>query len=117
MAEVIVYEMKYCGGKADSDISAANYRDENYDEYRKICRECFRDLSISANQDPDAFYSKEEMSEKKSDVFIAFCKNEIIGSVEIHGNIIDHLFVNKKFQNKATEKNRCFLPLSGCRKK
>ena len=30
-----------------------------------------------------------------------FIDKEIIGSVEIHENIIDHLFVNPKYQNKG----------------
>jgi hypothetical protein len=36
MAEVIVHEMKYYGGKVNSDIDVVNYSDEYYNDYRSI---------------------------------------------------------------------------------
>ncbi len=101
MAEVIVHEMQYYGGKMSSDIEVVNYSDEHYDNYRSICCDCFRSLSLATNQDPHSFYTREEMIKKKSNVFIMFIDKEIIGSVEIYENKIDHLFVNKKYQNKG----------------
>jgi len=112
MTEVIVHEMKYCGVKVNSDIDVVNYSDEYYNDYRSICCDCFRNLSIATNQDPDSFYTQEEMNKKKSNVFIMFIDNEMVGSVEIHENIIDHLFVNQKYQNKGYGKKLLFFAIS-----
>jgi ribosomal protein S18 acetylase RimI-like enzyme len=112
MAEVIVHEMKYYGGKVNSDIDVVNYIDEYYDDYRSICCDCFFNLSISTNQDPHSFYTREEMTKKKSNVFIIFTGEEMVGSVEIYDNIIDHLFVNKKYQNRGYGKRLLFFAIS-----
>ena len=112
MAEVIVHEMKYYGGKVNSDIDMANYSDEYYNDYRSICCDCFRNLSIATNQDPNSFYTREEMIKKKSNVFIIFIGEEMAGSVEIYDKIIDHLFVNKKYQNRGYGKRLLFFAIS-----
>lgn len=101
MSKVIVHEMKYYGEKVSSNIDVVNYSDEYYNDYRSICCDCFRNLSIATNLDPDLFYTQEEMNKKKSNVFIMFIDKEMVGSVEIYENIIDHLFVNQKYQNKG----------------
>ena len=112
MTEVIVHEMKYYGGKVNSDIDVVNYSNEYYNDYRRICCDCFRNLSIATNQNPDSFYTQEEMNEKKSNVFIMFIDKEMVGSVEIHENIIDHLFVNPKYQNKGYGKKLLFFAIN-----
>ena len=112
MTEVIVHEMKYYGEKVNSDIDVVNYSDKYYNDYRSICCNCFRNLSIATNQDPDSFYTQEEMNKKKSNVFIMFIDNEMVGSVEIHENIIDHLFVNQKYQNKGYGKKLLFFAIN-----
>ncbi|WP_246565896.1 GNAT family N-acetyltransferase [Tissierella carlieri] len=60
----------------------------------------------------NAFYTREEMNEKKSNVFIMFIDKEMVGSVEIHENIIDHLFVNPKYQNKGYGKKLLFFAIN-----
>lgn len=80
----------------DSDLAVTNYREKNYEQYRKICCECFRELSLAANTDSDAFYSKSELSKKKFGIFVLFERKEISGPVVKTGNVIDHLFANKK---------------------
>jgi ribosomal protein S18 acetylase RimI-like enzyme len=112
MAEVIVQEMKYYGGKVKSDIDMINYSDEYYNDYRSICCDCFLYLSVATNQDPHSFYTREEMIKKKSNVFIIFIGEEMVGSVEIYDNIIDHLFVNKKYQNRGYGKRLLFFAIS-----
>lgn len=112
MTEVIVHEMKYYDGKVNSDIDVVNYSDEYYNDYRSICCDCFRNLSIATNLDPDSFYTQEEMNKKKSNVFIMFIDKEMVGSVEIHENIIDHLFVNQKYQNKGYGKKLLFFAIN-----
>lgn len=112
MAEVIVHEMRYYGEKVNSDINVVNYNDEYYNDYRSICCDCFRNLSIAVNKDPDSFYSREEMLNKKSNVFILFIDKEMVGSVEIYDNIIDHLFVNIKYQNKGYGKKLLFFAIN-----
>lgn len=112
MAEVIVHEMKYYGGEVNSDIDVVNYCDDYYNDYRSICCDCFRKLSIATSQDPHAFYTREEMIKKKCNVFIIFIGEEMIGSVEIYDNIIDHLFVNKKYQNKGYGKRLLSFAIS-----
>lgn len=101
MSEVIVHEMKYYGGEVSSDVSLVNYCDDYYEEYRKICCDCFRSLSLATNLDPDEFYTTEDMIKKKDTVYLMFLKEEMIGSVEIHDNIIDHLFVNERYQKRG----------------
>ncbi len=101
MTEVLVHEMQYYGGKVTSDIEVVNYRGEYYNDYRRICCDCFRSLSIATNLDPDSFYTREEMINRKSHVFIMLINKEIVGSVEIVENVIEHLFVNEKYQNKG----------------
>lgn len=41
MAEAIVHEMQYYGGKVNSDIGVVIYSDEYYNDYRSICCDCF----------------------------------------------------------------------------
>lgn len=66
MAEVLVHEMQYYGGKVPSDIELVNYSDEYYHDYRHICCDCFRSLSIATNLSPDSFCTREEIMKKKS---------------------------------------------------
>lgn len=112
MSKVIVHEMKYYGEKVNSDIDVVNYSDEYYNDYRSICRDCFMNLSIATNLDPNSFYTQEEMNKKKSNVFIMFIDKEMVGSVEIYENIIDHLFVNQKYQNKGYGKKLLFFAIN-----
>lgn len=112
MTEVVVHEMQYYGGKVNSDINVVNYSDEYYDEYRSICCDCFRSLSIATNLDPDAFYTREEMIEKKSSVYILFINKEMVGSIEIYENKIDHLFVREKYQNQGYGKKLLFFAIN-----
>jgi ribosomal protein S18 acetylase RimI-like enzyme len=116
MAEVIVHEMQYYGGKVCSNIDVVNYSDEYYYIYRSICCDCFHNLSIATNQDPDSFYTREEMTKKKSNVFILFIDKEMVGSIEIYENIIDHLFVNKKYQNRGYGKKLLFFAINRLQK-
>lgn len=112
MTEVIVHEMKYYGGQVDSDIDVVNYNDEYYNDFRRICCDCFRSLSMATNLDPDSFYTREEMIKKQSNVFIMLKNKEMIGSVEVHENVIDHLFVNEKYQNKGYGKKLLFFAIN-----
>lgn len=112
MAEVIVHEMQYYGGQVKSDIQIINYSDEYYDDHRSICCDCFRSLSIATNQDPDSFYTRQEMIKKKSSVYILFINKEMIGSVEINENEIDHLFVKEKYQNQGYGKKLLFFAIN-----
>jgi ribosomal protein S18 acetylase RimI-like enzyme len=99
--KVLVHEMKYFGEKVSSDLNLANYNGVFYDEYRRIVCECFHDLRLATNLDPDTYYTPEEMNEKKPNVFILLENNEIVGSVQLCENILDVLFVNPKYQNKG----------------
>lgn len=101
MSKVVVHEMQYYGDEVNSEIELVNYSEKDYEDYRKICCDCFRSLSLSTGLDPDEFYTEEEMNKKKDNVFIMFINEEMIGSVEIYDNTIDHLFVNEKYQNKG----------------
>lgn len=112
MAEVVVHEMQYYGEKVSSDIEVVNYSDKYYNDYRNICCDSFRSLSIATDQNPDAFYTREEMLKKKLHVFIKFINNEMIGSVEIFENVIDHLFVNEKYQYKGFGKKLLFFAIN-----
>ncbi|MEG2916666.1 MAG: GNAT family N-acetyltransferase [Clostridium sp.] len=112
MTEVIVHEMQYYGGEVNSSIEVVNYNDEYYNDYRKICCDCFRSLSIATNQDPDSFYTRAEMMKKKSKVFILFTNGEMIGSVEIYENVIDHLFVREKYQNQGYGRKLLFFAIN-----
>lgn len=50
MAEVVVHEMQYYGGKVSSDIEVVNYSDKYYNDYCNICSDSFRSLSIATDQ-------------------------------------------------------------------
>ncbi|WP_346931326.1 GNAT family N-acetyltransferase [Clostridium sp.] len=112
MAEVVVHKMQYYGGKVSSNIDVVNYCDKYYNDFRSICCDSFRSLSIATNQNPHAFYTREEILKKKHHVFIMFINNEMVGSVEIFENVIDHLFVNEKYQNKGFGKKLLFFAIN-----
>lgn len=101
MTKVLVHEMKYCGKNIDSYMKLVRYNSAFYEQYKSVSCDCFRELSIATNLDPDAFYTRKEMDEKK-DVFMLLSEtNEIIGAVDLDKSIIDHLFVNVKYQNNG----------------
>lgn len=95
--KVIVHEMKYIGDNISLNIELPNYSDKHYDEYKKLSCEAFRELSIKTKRDPDEFFTRDEMIERSENIYLLFNNDELIASVELN-NIIDHFFVNKKYQ-------------------
>lgn len=98
--QIEIYEMKYFGNRINTDIDLINYKNRYYKIFKDTICDSFKEISLKTGLDADIYYSKEELLERKDNIFILFNDEEIIGSVEID-NIIDHLFVNKKYQNKG----------------
>ena len=42
--KIIVHTMEYQGGECVSDLPVRNYSDVDYQEYKRIYNECFRDM-------------------------------------------------------------------------
>lgn len=99
--EVLVHEMKYYGERVYSDLVTTLYQDADYDEIRALSCEAFYELSVTTKLDPNSYFTPAEMKEKQDDIHILRIQNEMVGSVEIHDNIIDHLIVKKKYQHQG----------------
>ncbi|WP_433747755.1 GNAT family N-acetyltransferase [Falsibacillus pallidus] len=102
MIEILAYEMQYIGGKVESKLNLTAYSDEFYDNYQKIYNECFYDMRKALEVKPYNFYSsKEQIVEKKNNIYLLIQNEKLIGSVACYGNEIDDLIVNKEFQGQG----------------
>jgi ribosomal protein S18 acetylase RimI-like enzyme len=111
--ENIAYEMQYSGNAIVSDIDLVCYEDKYYDSYKIVYEQCFYEMRKALEFVPyNCCSSKEELDEKKSDIFLLVTDNELIGSVAIYGNEIDDLIVNKKYQGQGYGKKLLFFAIS-----
>lgn len=82
-----------------SPLRLRNYSAFDYEEYKRIYEECFRDMRTALQRFPvDCCDSKEELERKKDKIYILEVDGKLIGSVAIYGNEIDDLIVEKSFQ-------------------
>ncbi|RKL65182.1 GNAT family N-acetyltransferase [Salipaludibacillus neizhouensis] len=102
MIEIIAYEMEYVGGKVESKLSLTPYSDEFHDSYQKIYNECFYEMRKVLGVKPYNFYSsKEQIADKKNNIYLLIQNEKLIASVACYDNEIDDLIVNKKFQGQG----------------
>ena len=82
--KIIAHTMEYRGGSIVSPLRLRNYSAFDYEEYKRIYEECFRDMRTALQRFPvDCCDSKEELEHKKD---------------KIYDNEIDDLIVEKSYQ-------------------
>ena len=102
--EIIAYEMQYkkINLNEKTTVVCVPFEKKYFEEYKKICNECFYDMRKSLDIEPYNFLSDfQQISDKVKDIFLFVKNEEIIGSIACYGNEIDDLVVNKKFQKKG----------------
>ncbi len=103
---IVAHTMEYKGEKIQSELNLTNYKQEEYNEYKRIYEECFFDMRTALELYPvNCCDNNETLLEKASGIFIMKIHGELIGSVAIYGNEIDDLIVAKEYQNKGYGKN------------
>ena len=101
MKKIAAHEMRYQGDKVSSDLEVTNYGDPYFEEYRDIYNDCFRAMRTALGLDPDCCGTREQLLQKRSDIFLLLKDGEMIGSVAIYGNEIDDLIVSGKYQGRG----------------
>lgn len=97
--KIIAHTMEYRGGSIVSPLRLRNYSAFDYEEYKRIYEECFRDMRTALQRFPvDCCDSKEELEHKKEKIYILEIDGKLVGSVAIYDNEIDDLIVGKSYQ-------------------
>ncbi len=97
--EIVAHTMEYQGGRMVSHLQLRNYSAFDFNEYKKIYEECFRDMRTALQLFPvDCCDNKEELERKKEKIYVLETDGKFIGSVAIYDNEIDDLFVKKSYQ-------------------
>ena len=97
--KIIAHTMEYRGGSIVSPLRLRNYSAFDYEEYKRIYEECFRDMRTALQRFPvDCCDSKEELEHKKDKIYILEIDGKLVGSVAIYDNEIDDLIVGKSHQ-------------------
>lgn len=97
--KIIAHTMEYRGGSIVSPLRLRNYSAFDYEEYKRIYEECFRDMRTALQRFPvDCCDSKEELEHKKDKIYILEIDGKLVGSVAIYDNEIDDLIVGKSYQ-------------------
>ena len=88
--KIIAHTMEYRGGSIVSPLRLRNYSAFDYEEYKRIYEECFRDMRTALQRFPvDCCDSKEELEHKKDKIYILEIDGKLVGSVAIYDNEID----------------------------
>lgn len=97
--KIIAHTMEYRGGSIVSPLRLRNCSAFDYEEYKRIYEECFRDMRTALQRFPvDCCDSKEELEHKKDKIYILEIDGKLVGSVAIYDNEIDDLIVGKSYQ-------------------
>ena len=97
--KIIAHTMEYRGRSIVSPLRLRNYSAFDYEEYKRIYEECFRDMRTALQRFPvDCCDSKEELEHKKDKIYILEIDGKLVGSVAIYDNEIDDLIVGKSYQ-------------------
>lgn len=97
--EIVAHTMEYQGGQIVSHLRLRNYSATDYNEYKRIYEECFRDMRTALQLFPvDCCDSQEELERKKENIYVLEISGKLIGSVAIYDNEIDDLIVEKSYQ-------------------
>lgn len=96
---IVAHTMEYQGSPVVSHLRLRNYSAYDYNEYKRIYDECFRDMRKALQLFPvDCCDSKEELERKKDKIYVLEIDGKLIGSVAIYENEIDDLVVEKSSQ-------------------
>lgn len=95
---IVAHTMEYRGGQIASRLRLRNYSALDYDQYRRIYEECFREMRTALHLPAECCACKEELERRKENIHILETDGKLIGSVAVYGNEIDDLIVEKSFQ-------------------
>ena len=80
--KIIAHTMEYRGRSIVSPLRLRNYSAFDYEEYKRIYEECFRDMRTALQRFPvDCCDSKEELEHKKDKIYILEIDGKLVGSV------------------------------------
>ena len=101
--EIIAYEMQYSKPETEKcEIECISFEQQYFPEYMRIYNACFYEMRKALGIEPYHYLSGyEQIRDKSMDIFLLVKDGEMIGSVACHGNEIDDLIVDKRFQNKG----------------
>jgi ribosomal protein S18 acetylase RimI-like enzyme len=100
--EIIAHTMEYIGKAIDSDIIVHLYRDDDYDIYKSVYVDCFREMRTALKLSPICCCdSREQMLEKRNYIYIYETDEGLIASVSVYNGEIDDLVVRKSHRCKG----------------
>lgn len=100
--KITAHTMEYRGVQVKSDLGLRNYRDSDYETYKKIYNDCFKEMRTALSITPvECCADAEELKRRAGDIFIYERNGDILGSVAVYGNEIDDLIVAEAFQGKG----------------
>ena len=100
--KVTAHTMEYQGGQIVSRLRLRNYSAYDYQEYKRIYEESFRDMRTALQLFPiDCCDSKEELEHKKEKIYVLEADGKLIGSVAVYDNEIDDLIVEKSYRRRG----------------
>lgn len=83
--KIVAHTMEYRGGRAASALQLRNYSSSDFDAYKRIYEECFREMRTALQRFPvDCCDSREELEQKKDNIYILEIDGKLIGSVAIY---------------------------------
>lgn len=99
----IVYEMRYSNPiDVKVDISLVKYSSEYKDKYRRLYNDCYHEMREALGIQPFDFIQDDSFFESgMQTVYLLIENGELIGSVNLKGNEIDDLLVNKRYQGQG----------------
>lgn len=101
--KVIAHTMMYMGENIISpSLELKKYCDSDYEEYKSVYNECFFEMRTALERFPvNCCPGKEELKDRKNNIYILRENGILIGSVSIYENEIDDLVVAKQFQRQG----------------
>ena len=102
MIDFKIYMMEYKGGPIESSLQIEPYTDEYYAKYKETYEACFHDMRSQLGIEPvDSCDTKEQLSQRKDNIYLLIENDILIGSVAIKENEIDDLIVSFEYQHKG----------------
>lgn len=100
--DIIAHTMEYAGGPVDEDVLLLPYSDVCFEEYERLYNDSFRDMRTALGLEPvNCCGSREDLLNKKDQIFLLFEGERLAGSVSVCGNEIDDLIVGREFRRKG----------------
>ena len=103
MMDIIAHTMAYARTqRVHSPLRLRSYASRDYDAYRALYNDCFRDMRTALGRFPiDCCESKEALEKKKEDIFLLEIDGRLVGSVAIYESEIDDLIVARDFRRRG----------------